>query len=101
VKFHFLSRKTTEPLSADSSDLGSQNRDPSANASAIPLAGSDQVPTPCPVGPPKSIDGNAEDRVESRAELVARLRQEIRDGTYEIPVPQVVKALTALLLRRR
>ena len=36
-----------------------------------------------------------------REERVAQLRQQVRSGTYEIPIPQLVRILADLILRRR
>lgn len=101
MKFHFPSRKKRETFSSDNSLQGTLGPETINHADVASLAGSDQISAPISGPVPQQTAGNAEDSVESRAELVARLRQEIRDGTYEIPVTQLVKALTALLLRRR
>jgi anti-sigma28 factor (negative regulator of flagellin synthesis) len=100
VKFHFLSRKKTEPSSSGNNQRTgcpvSENHIGAAHISDSESASAAFSGTPLP----HSSD-SVEEGAEDRAELVARLRQEIRDGTYEIPVAQLVKALTALLLRRR
>jgi len=41
-----------------------------------------------------------EDVIESREERVAQLRQQVHSGSYEIPVAQLVRILTALLRRK-
>lgn len=41
-----------------------------------------------------------EDIIESREERVAKLRQQVHSGSYEIPVAQLVRILTALLRRK-
>lgn len=38
---------------------------------------------------------------EPRQDRVARLRQQVRSGTYEIPVSQLVRILADIILRRR
>jgi hypothetical protein len=101
VKFHFLSRKKTEPLSSGSSLPRTGRPEPRNHAGRSHLADTEPLSAPFSGTPLSQCNGCVEESAESRAELVARLRQEIRDGTYEIPVSQLVKALTALLLRRR
>jgi len=49
------------------------------------------------IQPPCSVCENA---VESREERVAQLRQQVHSGSYEIPVAQLVRILTALLRRK-
>lgn len=42
-----------------------------------------------------------EETPESRAKRVDELRQQVRGGNYEIPIPQLVRILAAFILRRR
>jgi anti-sigma28 factor (negative regulator of flagellin synthesis) len=42
-----------------------------------------------------------EEATDPRAERVAELRKQVRSGTYEIPLPQLVRILADLILRRR
>ena len=51
--------------------------------------------------PPRQNFLTHNDAGESREQRVARLRQQVRSGTYEIPVAQLVKVLADLILRRR
>jgi anti-sigma28 factor (negative regulator of flagellin synthesis) len=38
---------------------------------------------------------------EVRSERVAEIRQQVRTGTYEIPISQLVQTLASIILRRR
>lgn len=100
MKFHFLSRKKNEPFSSGSNPR--TGRPASKNhTGASRFSDSESVSAAFSGTPLGQSNGSVEESAENRAELVARLRQEIRDGTYEIPVTQLVRALTAFLLRRR
>lgn len=100
MKFHFLSRKKNELISSGNSPR--TGRPVSKNHAGVShFSDSESVSAAFSGTPLPQSDGSVEESGEERAELVARLRQEIRDGTYDIPVTQLVKALTALLLRRR
>jgi hypothetical protein len=62
-----------------------------------------------------SVDGNpssdgglarhtraiSDETSDPRQDRVARLRQQVRSGTYEIPVTQLVRILADIILRRR
>ena len=56
-----------------------------------------------------SIDGTtaaqnravSDETSDQRQDRVARLRQQVRSGTYEIPVAQLVRILADIILRRR
>jgi anti-sigma28 factor (negative regulator of flagellin synthesis) len=42
-----------------------------------------------------------DEATETREERVARLRAQVRSGTYEIPIPHLVRILADFFLRRR
>jgi anti-sigma28 factor (negative regulator of flagellin synthesis) len=46
---------------------------------------------------PSALD----EMTETREERIARLRAQVRSGTYEIPVPHLVRILADFFLRRR
>jgi hypothetical protein len=56
-----------------------------------------------------SVDGSlaaqtratSDESSDQRQDRVARLRQQVRSGTYEIPVTQLVRILADIILRRR
>ena len=60
----------------------------------------------CPADPPETqgrvspFPGAGEETPEAREARVAQLRHQIRDGTYQIPVYQLVRVLAALLRRK-
>lgn len=82
------------------SHLNGEGADPD-HMDESPAAGAADVHAPANGDPHQQAHALPNDTVESREERVARLRQQVRSGTYEIPVAQLVKALTALILRRR
>ncbi len=43
----------------------------------------------------------SEEASDARQERVAHLREQVRSGSYEIPIPQLVRILADLILRRR
>jgi anti-sigma28 factor (negative regulator of flagellin synthesis) len=51
--------------------------------------------------PMRHVDAGTTESPESRAERVAELRRQVSGGTYEIPISQLVRILTSVVLRRR
>ena len=75
---------------------GKSKQDPSESVQT-PRSEYDEGACPERLRTAASING---DPTQVREERVARLRQQVRSGSYEIPVAQLVRIL-AVLLRRK
>jgi anti-sigma28 factor (negative regulator of flagellin synthesis) len=87
VKIGFFSRDKDRPDNPDR---------PDATADDVAGAGDPHGGTNEPQAEHAQDGGTGADR-EQR---VAELREQVREGTYQIPVPQVVRILAARLLNR-
>ena len=101
MKFEVLTRGKNRLWPSSEQQAAPQDEDSGKDLNVPTVEGSDSSPSSDKEQPLQQDGAAVDDADESREERVARLQQEVRSGSYEIPVAQLVKVLTALLLRRR
>jgi anti-sigma28 factor (negative regulator of flagellin synthesis) len=99
VKLGIFSRYEDERC--NSNEVDSSEPECALDTRPTNTAPSDKPPLSNHQQPAQKDNAVLEETPESRAKRVEELRQQVRGGSYEIPVPQLLRILAAFILRRR
>ena len=99
MKLDIFSR--TEDQRCNPNHLESSEPECARDTHPINPAQSDNVSLSSPEQQTQQDNAVLEETSDTRARRVAELRQQVRSGNYEIPIPQLVRILAAFILRRR